>query len=140
MNDETYDDFPDWEALASCILRNGLPAGTKVHSTMPKKDPVFPMLLVTRVPANPIEPHQIDLAQIQVLVLGTGKGLVRQLAADARVVLHRAECQTYTVSLPEWPVGGFLAGVRDTTGLTWAPDPVTNRDGYLFGVSMSGHS
>lgn len=138
MIDEDYDAFPDFESLASSIIRNAL-SGSRVYSSIPDK-PTWPLIVVKRVGGSPIEAHSMDLAQIQVDVWGGSKSEARDLAVEARVALHLGECETYAVSLPEWPEAGFIAKVTDTTGLSWSPDPSTNRDRYVFGVSISGHS
>jgi hypothetical protein len=38
------------------------------------------------------------------------------------------------------PVAATVTAVDDDLGLTWLPDEVTNRDRYIFGVSVFCHA
>lgn len=134
MEGESYDVFPNWEGLISSIIRNAI--GTRVYSSLPKT-PTYPLIIITRIGGVPLEEHQLDQASIQVRVWGENKKQALELAQAARVALHEGEAVTYTVG-DDWPVGGFIASVKDTTGISWAPDNDTERDGYVFGVSVIG--
>lgn len=134
-----FEEFPDFEALAAAIIRNSLDA--RVYSSLPQS-PTFPLILVQRIGGVPIEEHHLDLASIQVDVWGTNKSEARLLATQARVALHESEGVYHHSddSGEDWPVTAYVTRVRDTTGLAWAPDPISNRDRYVFGVTIAGHS
>lgn len=136
MQGEEYDVFPNFEGLASSIIRNALDA--RVYSTLPKS-PQFPLVIVSRLGGVPLEEHSTDRANLQVRVWGENKKQALELAQAAKVALHKGEAVTY-VEDDDWPVGGFVSSVITTQGISWAPDNDTNRDGYVFGIEMMGHS
>lgn len=131
-----YDIFPDAEALCAEALRDASISGldTRVYSSIPK-DPTYSLATVKRLGGIPVERHRLDTANIQIDVWGTSKAAALDIAQEARTALHEMEGQSYTD-----PVNGFIAGVNDWTGLTWLPDTATNRDRYVFGVSLILHS
>jgi hypothetical protein len=132
----TFDTFPDAEALASKVLRDASITGlsTRVYSSIPN-DPTWPLVTVKRIGGVPVERHRLDHPRIQIDVWGTSKSEALDIAQAARAALHAMEGQSYSS-----PVTGTVTAVRDDLGLTWSPDPVTNRDRYIFGVSLTTHA
>lgn len=136
----TFDTFPDAEAVASGRLRDeDIPNLLKrVYSSVPKKDPTYPLAVVQRLGGVPAERHRLDAARIQVDVWGaldTQKSTIRAVAEAARRALHELEGGTVNE-----PVDAFVSGVADSTGLTWLPDPLTDRPRYTFSVVLYLHS
>ncbi len=130
-----YDEFPDVEALAGAVVRTVVTAiSNRCYSSLPKT-PTYPLVLVKRIGGVPKERHRLDRPRLQIEAWGTTKSEAYDIAQAARVALHGMEGQTYTT-----PVNGFIASVRDDLGLTWSPDPVTNKDRYIFGVSLTSHA
>lgn len=129
-----YSTFPDAEAIAGKALRDADITGlsTRVYSSLPK-EPTYPLAIVKRIGGVPAERHQLDKASLQIEVWGGPKADIHDISQDARVVLH--ELEGTTVSDPN----AFVAAVEDTLGLAWLPDPVTNRDRYIFGVTLYLH-
>jgi hypothetical protein len=132
----TVDVFPDAEALAGAVLRGDLACG--VYSSIPKS-PTFPLVTVFRIGGTPEERHRLDFASLQIDVWGTSKTEARDIAAEARSLLHGMEGQTYTLVGGD-PDDAAVTGVSDTLGLTWLPDPETYRDRYIFGVGLYLHA
>lgn len=126
-----YANFPDIEAICAQIMRSANVAGGRVYSSMPRT-PTWPLALVIRVGGIPSVERWVDSASIQVDVYGNNKSEARSVADDARVALHMAEGST---------VGsGVVTSVQDNMGLTFLPDPDTNRDRYTFGVTIGCHT
>jgi hypothetical protein len=137
--------FPDLEAVASYTIRNAsIPGLTGSYSSIPAKNPVFPLAVVKRVGGFPANRRRLDMARIQVDIWGGApndgagaptKSTIHDIAQLARVALMRMAGQHFTT-----PVQAYVTDVRDSLGLAWAPDPVTNRDRYLFSVNVYGSS
>jgi uncharacterized protein DUF3168 len=128
--------FPDFEAVAAARLRgaNITNLGARVYSSVPA-DPTFPLAVVQRVGGIPPVRRYLDGANIQVDVWGGTKAQARDIADAARRALLQLEGSMVTD-----PVTAWVSGVDDSLGLTWAPDPETARDRYLFGVLIYGHA
>lgn len=130
------DVFPDSEALAGAVLRDLLDCG--VYSSVPRT-PSYPLVTISRVGGIPVEYHRLDFASLQIDVWGTSKTEARDIAAEARAALFGMEGQSYSMA-DDWPDDAVVTGVSDTLGLTWLPDPETNRDRYVFGVGLYLHA
>jgi hypothetical protein len=128
--------FPDIEALCAEQVRETLSA--RVYSSIPR-DPVYPLITVKRIGGVPAVRERLDSARLQLDVWGTSKSEARDLADQARVVLHGMESKVYSVTGGD-AVNAVVTGVVDNLGLTWLPDPVTDRDRYIFGVVIYAHS
>lgn len=127
-----YEVFPDAEKLVGDALRAAsLTVGSRVYSSIPKT-PTFPLITIQRTGGTPVERHRLDQARIQVDVWGESKSQAHDIAQAARVAIHRMEGST--------PTGAVIGGVDDILGLAWSPDPVTHRDRYIFGVSITLHA
>lgn len=131
-----HESFPNWEALVAAILRTELD-NVRVYSSLPKKQQTFPLIIVHRYGGTPIEEHHLDLASLQIDVWGNDKSEARSLADQARVALLESEGQ-YEID-DDYPVKAFVAKVKISMGLSWQPDPITNKDRYIFGITMAGH-
>lgn len=129
------DALPDSEALASSVLRTQLSA--RVYSSIPS-NPTFPLMTVKRIGGIPADRVRLDRARLQIDVWGNSKSEARDLADAARVVLHAMENKTYRVSAGA-VVDAVVTGVEDELGLSWQPDPVTDKDRYILGVALYVH-
>lgn len=130
------DALPDVEAIVAYELRTTLSA--RVYSSIPR-DPVWPLITVKRIGGLPRDRARLDGPSLQIEVWGNSKAEARDLADAARVKLHAMEPKVCTTGAG-YPVNATITGVADTLGLTWLPDPVTNRDRYLFGVTVFAHA
>jgi len=128
-----YQEFPDAEAVTSVALRAaGLAVAQRVYSGIPKV-PTYPLLVVQRLGGVPAERHHLDRARIQVDAWANSKDEAHDAAAEARVALH--ELEGTSVTSPD----AYITAVVDSLGLSWAPDPITDRDRYLFAVEIFLH-
>lgn len=128
-----YSRFPDVEAMANKALRTANVCGGRVYSSIPRT-PTWPLVVVQRLGGSAAIERRLDQARIQVDVYGENKSQARAEADKARLALHAAEGIAFTTEM------GFITGVLDESGLTWMPDPVTNRDRYTFGVLIFAHT
>ena len=127
--------FPDVEALCSEWLREQLSA--RVYSTIPS-NPVYPLMTVKRIGGLPADRARLDRANLQIDVWGNNKSEARDLADSARRQLHRMEGRIFSTGAGD-VVNAVVTGVRDNLGMTWLPDPSSDRDRYIFGVSVYAH-
>ncbi len=130
------DALPDVEALVAYELRTTLSA--RVYSSIPT-NPVWPLITVKRIGGTPADRVRLDRANIQIDVWGNNKSEARDLADSARVKLHAMEPKVCTTGAG-YPVNGIITGIADTFGLTWLPDPLTDRDRYIFAVYVYAHA
>lgn len=128
-----FNSFPNAEGLASSVLRAALDCG--VYSSIPAKNPQYPLVTVKRIGGVPAVRERLDMANLQVDVWGNSKKDALDIAQQARVVLMGMAGQTYSTPLP-----GFISDVRDSLGLAWLPDQESGRDRYVFGVNVYAHS
>jgi hypothetical protein len=105
-------------------------AGTRVYSSIPKS-PTWPLITLQRIGGMPVDKHRVDRASIQIAVWADTKSAAHDIAQEARVAILRMEGTT--------PNGAVIAGVTDQLGMTWQPDPVTQRDRYIFGMMLVIH-
>lgn len=140
----SFNTLPDLEAVASVALRTGSIGGLAgVHSSIPAKSPVYPLITVQRLGGTPAVRRYLDRARIQVDVWGgnrkdgspISKSDILDISQAARVVLLEMEGE----SIHE-PVDVFVSAVEDAMGLTWAPDPTTGRDRYTFSMWLYGRA
>jgi hypothetical protein len=135
--------LPDLEAVASVALRTAsIPDLAGVHSSIPAKNPIFPLITVQRVGGVPAVRQYLDAARIQIDVWGGASGdgpgapsksTILDIAQIARVVLLEMEGQ----SIHE-PVDVFISAVNDALGLSWSPYPTSGRDRYVFSMWLYG--
>lgn len=129
------DVFPNAEAAAGKILRTAL-TSSGVYSSIPK-NPTYPLIIVRRTGGAPVTRMRLDAADLQFDVYGTTQTEARTLAAQARQALYAAEATTVTLASGD----AWISGVRDITGLFWAPDSANvpiNR--YIFNVRVFLHA
>lgn len=133
--------FPDAEAIAIKHLRTDQTVATnRVYGQVPAS-PTFPLLTLHRFGGAPSVKDRLDVAMVQVDAWAETKEEARYLAAQARDSLGRLEGQRVSVTMAgSVEVGGFVTNVSDLIGLTWLPDPDTNRPRYLFQVAISLHN
>jgi hypothetical protein len=126
-----YQTFVDAERYVGEALRTaGTGAGTRVYSSIPKS-PTWPLITLQRIGGLPVDKHRVDRASLQIAVWGNTKAEAHDIAQEARVAILRMEGTT--------PNGAVIAGVTDTLGMTWQPDNVTERDRYIFGMTLTLH-
>lgn len=127
----------DVEAAVGGIIRaaNVTNLAQRVYSSIPSKNPSYPLATVKRIGGIPIIRERVDRARIQVDVWGDTKGNAFDVTADVRAVLFDAEGKTYSDS----NVTLFIAAVEDDLGIAFLPDPNTARDRYVFGVAIICH-
>lgn len=133
--------LPDVEAISSFAIRiASIPGLIGVYSSIPAKNPRYPLATVKRLGGAPANKHRLDMARIQVDVWGgapkdgpgaPSKSDIQDIAQLARVELLMMEGKEFTV-----PVRAFVTAVRDSMGITWSPDPTTGRDRYIFAMNV----
>ncbi len=123
-----FDTFPNAEAVVADALRAVLTCG--VYSSVPK-GPTIPFVRVQRIGGLPVERHRLDRARLQVSAWGRDQGKAYDLAAATRVACLDLE-GTQTG-------GAVITAVDDALGLTYALDPETGRDRYVFAVDVYLH-
>ena len=126
--------FPDAEAVASVALRNAAIAGlgSNVFSGSPKTPPST-YAVVQRLGGIPAERHHLDRARIQVDVWAASKDVAHDVAALCLQKLQDIEGTSVTGP------AAYVTGVELAQGLTWAPDPQTDKDRYIFSVYLYLH-
>jgi len=128
-----YSPFPDSEAVVATAMAAANVCGRRIHSSIPAT-PTVPYAIVRRLGGVPVERHRIDQARIQIDVYGNTKAEARDQADAARLAVHALEGTTSDV----W--NAAITAVDDEVGLTFLPDPDTNRDRYTFSVIVTLHS
>jgi len=121
--------FPDIEAMIRSALADANVAGGRVYSSVPAR-PTYPLVQVQRLGGLPAVERRLDRARIQIDVWGNSKSEAFDIAETARLVAHEAEATAFG----EWH--GFITAVEDELGMTFLPDPETNRDRYVFAVAV----
>ena len=134
--------LPDLEAVSSFqIRRANIPGLNGVYSSIPAS-PNYPIATVKRLGGFPTNKYRLDMGRIQVDVWGgaakdgpgaPSKSAIHDIAQLARVALLQMTGQEFTT-----PVHAFITDVRDSLGVTWAPDPTTSRDRYIFAMNVYG--
>lgn len=118
--------FPDAEAVVISVLRT---AEFPAVSALPS-NPAYPLVVVKRIGGVPAEKHHTDNPSLQIEVWGTDKAQVHDLAQATRAAIHDAEGTSLEL------FSAYITGVEDTLGLSWLPDPVSQRARYVFGVGL----
>lgn len=125
--------LPDAELWAVNALRASADlaalTGIRVYTSIPA-DPTYPLVRVTRIGGVPTIRQHLDVARLQIDAWGTTKFEARTVAATAQAVLHA------TVGAHD---EGVVTAVEDDLGMSWQPDPETDRPRYLFGVAVYLH-
>lgn len=119
--------FPDVEAI---VIQELNAAGHPAVSAL-SKDPTYPVAVIKRLGGTPAEEHHLDYASLQVDCWGNDKADAADLAYAVRKALHELEGASV-----EGDFSAFITRVIDTLGISWNPDPVTDRARYLFGVGV----
>lgn len=126
--------LPDAEQLAVDWLKAHTDidalVGNKIFTALPK-DPTYPCLVIRRLGGVPAIREHLDRARLQIDAWGRTKYEARQAAAAAQAALHEMPPATHTQ--------GVVTAVEDDLGLTWSPDPVTDRPRYIVGVLVYLH-
>ena len=130
------DTFPDIEAIVAYELRTQLSA--RVYSSIPE-NPTFPLIIVKRIGGIPSDRIRLDSASLQIEIWGNSKSEAFDLAASARKTVFGLEPKVCTTGAG-YPVNAIVTGVSDSLGLTWLPDPVTDKDRYIFGLLVFAHA
>jgi hypothetical protein len=136
--------LPDLEAATSVALRAAnIPGLQGVHSSIPAKNPAYPLLIIQRLGGTPAVREYLDRARIQIDVWGGArkegersipKSTILDIAQLARVALLELEGQIVDPS----GLRVFVSAVEDALGITWSPDPTSGRDRYVFSMWVYG--
>lgn len=129
----TYSRFPDIEAMIARALRSAGVCGGRAYSSIPR-EPTWPLAVVQRVGGTAADERRLDSARIQVDIYGNSKSEARAEGDKARKALHAAQGTSFPTEM------GYITGVEDESGLTWLPDPTTNRDRYNLSVIVHAHT
>lgn len=123
----------DAELLAVNYLRGRAEisaiVGTRVSTELPSS-PTWPYLTVTRLGGTADHLGWVDAARLQVDAWGTSKANASLLARTALAALRE---------MPGSHALGVVSNVTQDLGLAWAPDDVSDRPRYLFGVVVYTH-
>lgn len=119
--------FPNATAVVRSILEDAL-ADAHVYSSLPKA-PTFPTVVVQRIGGLAREKHALDQPNLQVSVWGRSDTEAHDVAQAARQALIAVEGTEVA--------DAFITDVSESFGLTQLLDPVTGRDRYIFGVSVT---
>lgn len=125
----TYPIFPDAEAVVRKWLFDHL-GGVGVYSSIPA-NPTYPLVTVARLGGVPAVRQYLDMARIDINVWGNNKSEAQDIAQECRALMMDLEGQTVTD-----PVDAFVSGVEDGVGITWLPDPSTNKDRYVLSLNV----
>lgn len=128
-----YSRFPDVEAMVGSALRAANVCGGRCYSSIPR-DPTWPLAVSQRLGGTPADSRRLDQASIQVDIYGETKSQARLEADKARLALHNVEGDLFYTQM------GYITAVVDSSGLTFLPDPLTNRDRYTFTVLVYAHT
>lgn len=138
LNAAGYAALPDAEAVVGWWLRSKSIASGRVYSSVPTT-PTYPLVVVQRIGGQPAVRQKLDKARIQLAVWGNSKSEARDLADAARLALLDLEGKSVLIANGA-PVDAFVTAVDDDLGLFWIPDPVTDKDRYMFGVAVFLHA
>lgn len=135
----------DIELIVTEALRDADIANGRVYTAVPR-DPVFPLVVVRRLGGTPVIEQYLDVGRIQVdawaekltgepgsgfSLLGGGKAEAHDLALDAQLACHGMRLSVFD--------GAVVTAVEDELGLSWIPDPKTERPRYSFTVAVFVH-
>ena len=104
--------------------------GNRVITELPAA-PIFPLLRVIRIGGLSPAPRRLDAAHLQVEAWAATQETARLVAATAQAALWEAGNATNN--------GAVITGVDNTLGLSWSPDPPSNRPRYLFSMYVYSH-
>ena len=124
-----WSSFPDIEAMVRSALADANVAGGRVYSSVPAR-PTYPLVTVKRLGGLPAVERRLDRARIQIDAWGNNNAEAFDIAEAARLAAHEAEATAFG------EFHGFITGVEDELGMTFLPDPETNKDRYVFAVAV----
>lgn len=101
--------------------------GTRVVSELPAS-PTYPILRLFRLGGIPPIAYRLDEANIQLEAWADTKSAATNLARVARAAL--VDLRSHVTAY------GVVSDVRDTLGLQWLPDPVTNKPRVVWSQSL----
>jgi hypothetical protein len=129
-----YNVLPDIEAAVAEAIRDAAitDLDERVYSSIPAK-PTYPLAVVQRIGGTPAVRRYLDRANIQINIWATSKSEALDIAQEARVAVLETEGTTVTVD----GMNIWVSAVDDSLGLSFVPDPATNRDRYLFGLLVA---
>lgn len=135
---ERFRELPNIEAVAGTALTA---AGMRAYSSIPGKDPVYPLIVSMRLGGVPAEKHALDGARLQVETWGdlsTSKGEVFDYCR--RALRELLELEGEVIELEHAGERVQVTDVTIETGPQWLPDPRTARPRYLFTLRVSSSS
>jgi hypothetical protein len=122
--------MPDIEAVVRIALDD---AGLRAYSSLPA-NPQYPVVTIQRTGGLPAVKQLLDAAVIDFNTWADNKADARDLADEVRQVVYGLVDTTND----EWEC--TVTEVEDTLGLTFQPDPSTNRDRYVFALRIYAYS
>jgi hypothetical protein len=122
--------MPDIEAVCIQALHA---EGLRAYSSLPGS-PTWPLVTVQRTGGIPAVYQLLDAAVIDFNTWAANKADARDLADQARQIIYAMTNATNT----EWEC--TVTAVEDTLGMTFQPDPETNRDRYVFALRVYAYS
>lgn len=127
--------LPYVESLVSGWLRVNM--NRPVYSTLPA-EPNWPVLVVKLIGTAHPTREWIMRARLQVESWGTNKTEAFHLIEEARRWIMDMAGRVFTT------VGGaaddaVVTDADDDFGIMWLPDPPTNRDRYILGITVTLH-
>lgn len=132
-------DLPNVEAAVNMALHAD---DIRACSSIPKKNPIFPLIVTMRLGGRPADKRALDAPRIQLEAWGAGAGedagetdksTVLNYGRDAWKSLLEAEGETIELSDGERV---FISAVEPEIGLQWLPDPATGRPRYVASLRV----
>lgn len=130
-----YEDLPYTQAAIGEILRAG---GLRAYSSIPSKNPQYPLCVITRAGGVPGERHALDGPRIQIDAWGDEQTSEKELwgvAREAWRLCLEAEGTHVEVGGAD-PERVFIAGVDPEIGPQEVPDQRTARPRIIFSLRV----
>lgn len=121
---------PNVEAAISTVLIDG---GMRAYSSLPKRDPVYPLVIVSRAGGGSAVRERLDAARIQIEGWGDDKSAALAAVTQGRVLIYAAE----GTRVDEFDC--FITGVEDEVLNQWLPDPPTGKPRYISTLRVFSH-
>lgn len=100
---------------------------TRVYRDLPQ-NPTYPLLRVFRIGGSPALQRRLDAASLQLEAWAN-------TISDASGLARKAQAAMWELQSTVTPYG-VVADVRDTLGLQYLPDPVTNKSRFIWGHEL----
>lgn len=127
--------IPYAEALVAQWLRVNM--GRPVYSSLPAQ-PNWPVLVVKLIGSSSPVREWLWSPRLQVESWGTNKTEAFHLIEEARRWIIDMAGRTFSTGAGAAD-DAVVNDADDDFGIMWLPDPVTNRDRYILGVTLTLH-